>query len=179
MVILYTLLVIIPVALVLWVLVCFSSVVQAKQLAQVTGGQITEILDRKNEVLGRLQFIRGKVEPPEKFPVQQWEVLQEILAEDTAAGTQDLQRRASFQQRIHPQAEQIIAALNAHEPMREEENFIILQQLLSDRKDQLRSLLDTYNKAASAHNRLIYTSPNHFLAQKLKYAQIPLLEIPV
>jgi len=150
----------IVVVLVLWAIVGYNSMVSLRERVRSAWAQIDVQLKRRYDLIPNL------VETVKGYATHEKETLQNVIAarNAAAASTGDPARLSAAEGQLTGALRQLFAVVEAYPDLKANQNFLSLQNELSQTENVIASQRQTYNSLVANYNATVMRFPNNLLA---------------
>jgi hypothetical protein len=171
----YALLVLLLVALILWVLLCFSAALQMQRQLNVLWERAAQLFAERDVLLGQVRGLWQIPGAPE--PDVHSQRLQEMQGQDAETHWQEVEQRAWLRQQIDIEAQHVIAAAQQSPALAQQPGFGELLQMLTNNAAALGKAVLAYNQMVRNYNAALRSQPTRFLASRMGLAPAPLFAV--
>lgn len=169
----YIVLLVIFVLLIAGVVLIYNSLVQKRALVQNGWSDIEVQLKRRADLIPRLvDVVKG-------YAKHERDVFREVVEARNAALTAggDVGRRGAAEYRVAAQTPKLLALKEDYPELKSNENFLDLQQELTETEDKIEMARRFYNGAVREMNIKVQSIPSNFVAGPFGFHKQPFFEI--
>jgi LemA protein len=166
--------VLVVIAVVVYGVVIFNSLVQSRQMTNEAWSGIDVQLKRRSELVPNL------VESVKGYAAHERELLQRVTELRNAAQAlpnTDVERRAEVEGALSAAVKRIMVLAEAYPDLKANTNFLALQQELSKLEDDIQMARRYYNGSVRNLNTLIESFPSNLIAGIFRFEQRKFFEL--
>ncbi|MFH1036533.1 MAG: LemA family protein [Patescibacteria group bacterium] len=167
-----TFFVIVLVAIVLWVILAFNSLVALKNRAKEAWSDIDVQLKRRYDLIPNL------VETVKGYAAHEKELFEKVTeARSKAMGATGFKEKEAAENALSGTLKTLFAVSENYPQLRASENFLELQRELSDTENKIQAARRFYNGNVRDLNIKIESFPSNLIASAFNFAKMDLFEI--
>lgn len=165
-------LLILLIALSIYVIAIYNSIIKHKNAIDNAFGSIDVMLKKRHELIPNLvNAVKG-------YMNHEKNTLQEIVELRNSAGNKDLpsDQMLMIENAITQSLGKIMVKVEDYPDLKASENFLQLQQALNEVEEHLSASRRFYNAAVTQYNNSIQVFPNNMIAPRFGFAKRPVFE---
>lgn len=168
----YVTMVLALVAVILWMMMCFSYAMQQQRKLNQIWEWVSQLLQERYLLLYELVGLWSRPEAPP--PDAGLQLLQQLLEQEEALNWQDVARRAHYLQQINAVLPQVVQMAQAVPVLAQGEALDAIVQQLEANNAQLVRTAEGYNRAVRVYNAMLLKNPTRMMAAWFGYKKVPL-----
>ena len=166
------LIIFIAAALIIWVAAIYNGLIKRKNQSQEAWSDIDVQLKRRYDLIPNLlEVVKGYM----KHEAQTFQKITE--ARNLAMRTQDIKGKAQAEDKLTQSLVSLFARVENYPDLKASQNFLALQDELSDTENKIQAARRFYNANARDYNIKLQIFPNNLLAGIFKFEKKDFFEI--
>jgi LemA protein len=158
-------------AIVLWLIFVFNSLIQLKNRVSEAFSDIDVQLKRRHDLIPNL------VEAVKGYATHEKELLERVTQARTAAiNAQGAEQKAKAENMLSETLKSIFAVAENYPDLKASQNFLQLQDELSDTENKIQAARRFYNSNVRDFNTKMQVFPNNMIAGILKFKEFTFFE---
>ena len=158
-------------AIVLWLIFIFNSLIQLKNRVSEAFSDIDVQLKRRHDLIPNL------VEAVKGYATHEKELLERVTQARTAAiNAQGAEQKAKAENMLSETLKSIFAVAENYPDLKASQNFLQLQDELSDTENKIQAARRFYNSNVRDFNTKMQVFPNNMIAGILKFKEFTFFE---
>lgn len=160
------------IAIVIWGIAVYNRIVNLRQRSQEAWSDIDTQLKRRHDIVPNL------VETVKGYAAHERQVFQQVAdARTRALSARTVQEKGDAETNLAQTLQGLVAVAEAYPELKANENFLGLQQALSQLEDDIQKSRRYYNAVVRDHNIAIQIVPNSIVAMLVGFKSLEFFQL--